>query len=439
LMDFVPNHIARSYYSDAKPAIVSDFGATDDTTKAFDPQNDFYYIPGQAFVAPAGYNPGGDEFKHPLKDGHYDELPARATGNDVFSATPSINDWFETVKLNYGVDYMNGWKTYFDPPPSVWNKMYDILHYWASKGVNGFRCDMVEHVPMEFWGWVISRLKDEFPSLVFIGEAYDVREYNNYIFKGRFDYLYDKTGLYDSVFRLTRNEGSVWDINKVWNYDTRGMDENMLRFMENHDEYRVASPQFAGNPWLAIPGMIVTATLSVGPVMIYAGQEVGEQAVATEGFSGNDGRTTIFDYWGMTDLQKWVNGGKYDGGGMDGGQKALRFFYQKLLTAVRENEATRIGDFYELMMANQQDSGFNERVYAYLRYTTRQRILIVVNFDREARPLNVKLPNDLRERLGLTGSVAFVDVLSETKFSTNDIAGGLNITLPPTGGVMLSF
>jgi glycosidase len=132
---------------------------------------------------------------------------------------------------------MNGWQAHFTPIPSVWNKMYDILHYWASKGINGFRCDMVEHVPMEFWGWVIRPVKRRIPKLVFIGEAYDVREYNNYIFNGKFDYLYDKTGLYDAVFKLTRNEGSVWDINKVWNYDSRGMDEHMLRFMENHDEF----------------------------------------------------------------------------------------------------------------------------------------------------------------------------------------------------------
>jgi glycosidase len=439
IMDFVPNHVARSYHSDVKPDGIRDFGADDDHTKAFDGQNDYYYIPGQPFVTPAGYNPGGDGFKHPLKDGHFDENPARATGNDVFSATPSINDWFETVKLNYGVDYMNNRQVHFDPVPSVWHKMYDILHYWASKGIDAFRCDMVEHVPMEFWAWVIGRLKEEFPGLIFIGEAYDVREYKNYIYNGKFDYLYDKSGLYDALFRLTRNEGSAWDINKVWNYDTRGIDEHMLRFMENHDEYRIASSVFAGNPWLAIPGMIVTATLSVGPVMVYSGQEVGESAEGGEGFSGPDGRTTIFDYWGVPSLQKWVNNGKYDGGALDGGQSALRFFYHRLLLAARENEAIRLGDFYELMLENHHNAGFDDKVYAYLRYTTRQRILIVVNFNHDQRQLNVKLPADLRERLGISGRVVFTDVLSDVKFTANDIVNGLDLSLPATGGVMLGF
>lgn len=439
IMDFVPNHVARSYASDVKPANVRNLGADDDVTQAFNPQNDFYYIPGQAFVVPQGYNPGGEEFQHPLKDGHFDEKPAKATGNDVFSAAPSINDWFETVKLNYGVDYLNNRQGHFDPIPSVWNKMYEILRFWALKNVDGFRCDMVEMVPMEFWGWVIGRLKEEFPNLIFIGEAYSTNEYNNYLFNGKFDYLYDKCGLYDALFRLTRNEGSTWEINKVWNYDTRNIDAHMLRFMENHDELRIASAQFAGDARLAVPGIIVTATLAVGPVMIYAGQEVGEPANGAEGFSGNDGRSSIFDYCSIPELQKWVNGHKYDGALLNDNQKALRLFYSKLLQAVRENEALRTGDFYELMLANQHNKGFNERVYIYLRYTHQQRILIVVNFNREAQSLNVQLTDDLIERFGLNGRVVFTDMLSEAFFVANDIATGLEMALPAASGVLLSF
>jgi len=439
IMDLVPNHVARTYHSDVKPDNIRDLGADDDKTKAFDTKNDFYYMPGQAFVTPQGYNPGGDEFQHPLKDGHYDENPAKVTGNDVFNAAPSINDWFETVKLNYGVDYQNGWQLHFDPIPSVWNKIYDILHYWASKGIDGFRCDMVEHVPMEFWGWVISKLKIEFPELVFIGEAYNINEYKNYLFNGKFDYLYDKSGLYDAIFRLTRNQGSVWDINKVWNYDSRGIDERMLRFMENHDEYRIASQAFAGNAWLAVPGMIVSATLSTGPVMIYSGQEVGEPADGSEGFSGPDGRTTIFDYWGIPNLQKWVNGGKYDGGSLEAGEKALRFFYQKLLLAVRENEAIKTGEFYELILENHHSQGFDEKLYCFARYTPKQRALVVVNFNRDQRALNIKLPADLLERMNVSGKITFTDLLSDVKFTSNDTGNEVGITLPASGGAILSF
>jgi glycosidase len=441
IMDLVPNHVARTYFSDAKPDGVRDFGQDDDRSKAFDPKNDFYYIPGQSFVVPPGYNPGGDGFNSPLKDGKFDENPAKATGNEVFNATPFINDWFETVKLNYGIDYLNNSSQHFDPVPPLWNKVYDILTYWAKKGVDAFRCDMVEHVPFEFWGWLIPKMKQVYPAVIFIGEAYKIDWYQKYINIGKFDYLYDKVGLYDGIKRLTRNEwgATTWDINQVWNRDCKGFDGHMLRFMENHDEERIASHQFAGDPWLAVPGMIVTATLSTGPVMIYFGQEVGEPAWGSEGFSGDDGKTTIFDYWGVPEHQKWLNNGMYDGGQLSENQKALRNFYSKLLNAVKDNEALSSGNFWELMLANKEQLGFNEHLYIFLRYTDKQRILVVANFNRTEAEIQIKLPDDLLQALNLGGQRDFNDLLSGNKFSTDNIANGIQLTMPASSGVLLEF
>lgn len=441
LMDLVPNHVARTYASDVKPARVRDFGEDDDKSKGFSASNDFYYMPGQPFVVPSGYNPGGDELKSLLKDGKFDENPAKATGNDVFSAAPSINDWFETMKLNYGVDYMDHRRGHFDPIPPLWNKVYDILHYWSQKGVDGFRCDMVEMVPIEFWGWVIPKLKAEHPGLVFIGEAYDKGKYNDYIYKGKFDYLYDKVGLYDAIKRLTRDEhnSSTWEINAVWNHDSKDIDEHMLRFMENHDEQRIASNDFAGNPWLAVPGMIVTATLNTGPVMVYFGQEVGEPAIGTEGFSGNDGRTSIFDYWGVPQHQKWVNNHEYDGAQLSADQQKLRGFYHNLLTAVHNSEALKTGAFYELMIVNEHQPGFDTRLYIYARYTNNQRVLVITNFNRSERKLTVKLPDDLLTKLNQSGHKQFTDLLSGAKFNTDDIKNGVEVSLPAMSGLLLEF
>ncbi|HWD89511.1 MAG TPA: alpha-amylase family glycosyl hydrolase [Mucilaginibacter sp.] len=441
IMDFVPNHVARSYNSDAKPAGVRDFGADDDKTKAFSPKNDFYYTPGQGFIVPKGYNPGGDEFWSPMKDGFFDEKPAKATGNDKFVSNPSFNDWFETAKLNYGVDYLNGRKTYFDPIPPVWNKMFDILTFWSAKGIDGFRCDMVEMVPVEFWGWVISKLKAEHPALIFIGEAYVIEKYNSYITDGKFDYLYDKVGLYDAIRKLTHGQwdGTTWDINQVWNRDTKGIDNHMLRFMENHDEQRITSKYFGGDLWRGIPGMIITATLNTGPVMVYNGQEVGEPGEGFEGFSNDDGRTTIFDYWGIPEHQKWLNNGEFDGGQLSDGQKKLREFYRKLLNICRQNEALRIGKFWELMLACQYQQGFDERIYVYIRFTDKQRVLVVTSFHGDDRKLQVLFPADLQEALDLSGNMKFTDLLSGAKFSTDDIAQGVALDLPAFGGLLLQF
>ena len=441
IMDLVPNHVARTYSSDTKPAGVRDFGQDDDITKAFSPGNDFYYIPGQPFRVPQGYNPGGDEFKSALKDGKFDENPAKATGNDVFSAAPSLNDWFETIKLNYGVDYLNGRKTHFNPIPPLWHKILDILCYWGAKGVDAFRCDMVEFVPFEFWGWVIPEVKARYPDVIFIGEAYNVGLYNQYIFTGKFDYLYDKVGLYDAIKRLTCDEpgATTWDINNVWNNHCAGIDDHMLRFMENHDEQRIASGYFAGNPWYAVPGMIVTAALSTGPVMVYFGQEVGEPAAGTEGFSGDDGRTSIFDYWGVPEHQKWANKGLFDGGQLSADQKTLRGFYSTLLNAVSNNDALHSGKFYELMLANQHQKGFDDRLYIFLRYTDQQRVLIVTNFSRTEREIQVRLADDLVSKWNLSGKMEFIDLLSGNKYNTNNIVEGLEIKLSATSGVMLKF
>lgn len=441
IMDLVPNHVARTYLSDVKHGNTHNFGQDDDTSKAFDPKNDFYYLPGQAFVVPPGYNPGGDEFKSLLKDGRFDENPAKATGNEVFNAAPSINDWFETIKLNYGVDYLDNCSQHFDPIPPLWNKVYDILVYWAAKGVDAFRCDMVEHVPFEFWGWLIPKMKQVHPDVVFIGEAYKTDWYHKYINIGKFDYLYDKVGVYDAVKRLTRNEhgATTWDINQVWNRDTKGIDEHMLRFMENHDEQRIASPYFAGDPWLAVPGMIVTATLSNGPVMLYFGQEVGEPAAGSEGYSPADGRTTIFDYWGVPQHQKWMNNGLFDGGQLSESQKKLRSFYSRLLNVVKDNEALNSGSFWELMLANKDQAGFNERLYIFLRYTDKQCILVVANFNRTQAEMQVKLPDDLLQALSLGGKTEFNELLSGNKFYTDNIVDGIHLKMPASSGVLLEF
>ena len=437
LMDFIPNHVARSYHSDAKPAGVVDLGAQDDKTKAFAPNNNFYYLPGQRFVPPAGYNPLG-ALKAPGEDGKYAEFPAKATGNDVFSATPKLDDWFETVKLNYGVDYQHGHQVYFDPVPDTWKKMRDILVYWAKKDVDGFRCDVAEMVPVEFWAYVIPEVKKVKPGIIFIGEAYNPREYANFLTKGHFDYLYDKVGLYDGLRRLMRQEGTTDDITHVWRSESAGFSSHMLRFLENHDEQRIASRFFATDPKRAIPAMTVTATLASGPVMLYMGQEVGEPAAGSEGFSSDDGRTSIFDYWGVPEHQKWMNQGKFDGAKLSADQQQLRDFYVRLLKLAGSSEAIRQGKFYELQDANNLSKEYDQnKVYTYLRYTAGQQLLIVVNFsDTKTYKPTLIIPDEAYRAMGLDTQhvYQFQDILNggEPKLS-------LGLSLPPLSATVLEI
>ena len=431
LIDFIPNHVARAYHSDARPAGVADLGEHDDKTRAFLPANNFYYLPGQAFVVPAGYNPLGP-LTGPHEDGRFAEMPAKATGNDVFLAAPSVDDWFETIKLNYGVDYENHRERHFTPLPATWLQMRDILLFWAGKGVDGFRCDMAEMVPVEFWAWVIPEVKKVHPGILFIGEAYNPKEYGRYFTEGQFDYLYDKVGLYDGLRRLMTNapNATTADITYAWREESRGFSARMLRFLENHDEQRIASPEFAGNPRAAIPAMVVSATLGTGPVMVYFGQEVGEPGRGAAGFSTDDGRTTLFDYWGVPEHQKWMNGGKFDGGRLSESQRQLRDFYRRLLNLTAGSEAIRRGAFYELQDANNDHPGYDRRVvYSYLRYTDQQKLLIVANFspDQTAR-VQLALSPAALEAAGLDPrrAYSYTDLLNAAP-----VRDDLNLSLVP--------
>ena len=439
LIDFIPNHVARTYNSDAKPGGVIDFGENDDKSKSYDVLNDFYYLPGKPFVVPAGTNAGGNDFKHPMKDGQFDENPARVTGNNVFSEAPSLNDWSETIKLNYGVDDLAK-QNHFDPIPPVWNKMKDILVFWAKKDVDGFRCDVAEMVPVEFWSWVIPQVKKIKPEIIFMAEAYNPKEYSKFLTVGKFDYLYDKVGLYDGLKRLIRNEdrADVKDITHVWSVESRGFSSKMVRFLENHDEERIASNAFAQNPWFAKAAMVVTATLSSSPVMIYSGQELGEPGHGVEGFGGDDNRTSIFDYWGIPSHQKWMNNGAFDGAGLSTDQQEIRKFYQTLLKAVRTDSPLREGKFIEL----KDQQNFSNRNYAYLRFTNNQQTLIIANFDRgKVLSSTIQLPEDfmLRMKNNQINNVQIRNLLSGETSIINDISKGIPVMVKPYDAWILSF
>ena len=401
IIDFVPNHVFRQYHSSQKPASIADLGENDHPENAFDPQNNFYYLPDTTFKLPEGIG-FPKKNKSVTSFEPYFESPAKVTGNDQFTARPGKDDWYETIKLNYGVDILNNRKKHFDPLPGTWQKMLDILLFWAAKGIDSFRCDMAEMVPVEFWQWAILKVKEKYPEIIFIAEIYNPLEYHNYIKTGKFDYLYDKVGLYDTLKNFITEHGSARTITGCWQM-LEGIDRHMLRFLENHDEVRFASSFFANDPLTAIPAMTVSATLNTGPVMIYSGQEVGEPAKGAAGFSGDDGKTTIYDYFNIPEHQKWMNDGAFDGGKLSESQKTLRAFYQKILSFSKSSPAISQGKFYDLMWANGQNFDFDkDKVFAYLRYNVEQALLIVVNFDKtQKQKVRVKIPDHAFGEMGL--------------------------------------
>ena len=386
LIDFVPNHVSREYKSTCKPEGVSDLGEGDHPEWAFSPLNNFYYLPGERFSMDKDLQ-------------GYEEYPAKVTGNDCFTSHPSENDWYETVKLNYGVFYQGGREKQFDPIPSTWTKMRDILLFWASKGIDGVRVDMAEMVPVEFFAWAIAQVKKKHKQFLFIGECYDPYQYDAYLSAG-FDYLYDKVGMYDYLRGVTSKNWPAEGITHQWMQHGDARLKHMLYFLENHDEQRIASGFFCGSGRCAEPAMIVAATLNQCPVMIYSGQELGERGMDMEGFSGMDGRSTIFDYWGVKSLQAWTNKGKFDGAKLNDAQVELRDFYQRLLTLARNDKAIQNGKMYDITYA--QGEGFNKHEhFAFLRHVQSETLLMIVNFHDREQQLKVRIPNDAFVYLGL--------------------------------------
>ena len=404
VIDFVPNHVARHYHSDAAPKGVEDLGEKDDTTKGFDPQNNFYYLPGQQLRT--------DFARSAAQTEPYVELPAKATGNDCFNASPSRNDRYDPVKLNYGIDYQGGRATHFSPTPSTWKKMTDILLFWAEKGVDAFRCDMAEMVPTAFWSHAVAAVKKEHPNVLFIGEVYNPAQYRDYLAAG-FDYLYDKVGLYDTLRAIVCGNASASCITSCWQA-TDDIKEHMLHFLENHDEQRIASAYFAGNAEKAKPALAAGALMSPGAYMVYAGQEIGEAGMDAEGFSGNDGRTTIFDYWNPASLQK-LTAPAFEKK-LTSEEAALYDYYQKILSLCNSRKAFEQGGFFDLQYANYgRDYGYNcDRQYSFLRHFGREVYLVAVTFDPASVQVGIKIPSHAFDVLKLReGMKSAVSVMTE--------------------------
>lgn len=400
IIDIVPNHVARNYQGISNPEGVEDFGASDDISVQYDVNNNFYYNPREVFDVPVwrdGYLPLGGE-EHPLSDGKFEEIPAKWTGNGSRLSQPDMNDWYETVKINYGIspdgkkdfdelpqgfeneDYNAHFEFWKDKKvPSSWVKFRDIALYWTAKGVDGFRYDMAEMVPVEFWSYMNSAIKMVNPDAFLLAEVYNPNLYRDYIYKGKMDYLYDKVALYDTIKNIMQGHGWTDHIVGIQDYKA-DIEHNMLHFLENHDEQRIASPDFAGSAEKGKPAMVVSATLSTSPTMIYFGQEVGEPGAENAGF-GSPTRTSIFDYIGVPTHQRWMNNKKFDGGQLTSQEKELRDFYKRLLNFTITSEAL-MGNYAEIQTYNRENvENYSRKIFSFVRWSKNEKLIIVANFD----------------------------------------------------------
>lgn len=463
IIDIVPNHVARNYASISNPPGATNFGAGDDTTVVYRRDNNFYYIPGERFQVPdfePGFLPLGGE-PNPLRDGKFHESPAKWTGNGSRSPKPDVHDWYETVKVNFGIT-PDGDKDFPELPqgydkkdfqehaafwankevPDSWRKFEQIAHFWLDKDVDGFRYDMAQMVPVEFWSYLNSSIKMKKPDALLVSEIYVPDMYRDYIHLGKMDYLYDKVEMYDTLKNIIQGHGSTDHLPGII-AGHADIEHHMLHFLENHDEHRIASQDFAGSPDRARPAMVVSATVSTSPTMVYFGQEVGEKAEGDAGF-GKAGRTTIFDYWGVPAHQRWMNNGAFDGGRLTEEEKDLREFYTTLLQFTSQSEAL-MGDYAGLHAYNREHTDrYGDKQFSFLRWSGEQKLLVVANFDTNDQAVfELIIPTEVVAQLGLKyGKYKLRDALGSSKqfeLKVSESGGRVMISMDPLESFILQI
>ncbi|RTZ07376.1 alpha-amylase family protein [Flavobacterium sp. GSP6] len=453
IIDIVPNHIARKYEGKSNPVGVKDFGADDDTTVEYKRDNNFYYIPNTHFEIPDTDKPLNGE-KNLLIDGKFVESPAKWTGNGSRMAKPDRNDWYETIKVNYGIrpdgskDFpelptgfdSKSYQEHFDfwkgkDVPNSWDKFKDIALYWTAKGVDGFRFDMAEMVPYEFWSYMNSAIKVNNPNAFLLAEVYNPKEYRNYIHLGKMDYLYDKVETYDKLKDIIQGKALPDGLSDIQN-GISDIEHHLLHFLDNHDEQRLASPEFAGTPQKGKPLMVVSTTISTSPTMVYFGQEVGEAGNENAGF-GTHSRTSIFDYIGVPNHQRWMNGGKFDGGQLTQDEKDLRDFYKKLLN-FSLNSTALMGKYQEIQTVNRHmTQGYDSGIYAFTRWSDTQKLIVITNFSwLTTSNFELKIPSDVIQKWNLKdGNYTLTDQLyhkSSVELKVFNGEGNAKITIAPS-------
>ena len=352
IIDFVPNHVYREYRS------------------YFTAEN-FYPLDGPLHLPESLHS-------------RYVENPALATGNDVFHAWPSENDWYDTVKLNYN-------------NRSTWSKMLQVLKFWAGKGVDGFRCDMVELVPPAFFDWAFRALRAERPDLFFIAEVYGKENYRRYADAG-FDLLYDKSGFYDALRGIVRGERPASCLTQEWQA-LGDLQPRMLNFLENHDEQRLASDFFAGSGKAGMAALAVSLLFNTSSFMLYFGQEFGERGMEAEGFSQVDGRTSIYDYCCIP------SGARYLAGHLTVDETVVYKEYCRLLRIATADAIFSKGGTFDLMYANPACAHFDpSRQFAWMRGYAGSVMAIVANFADHPVDVDVFIPAEASAYFGLTAT-----------------------------------
>ncbi|HEX6290269.1 MAG TPA: alpha-amylase family glycosyl hydrolase [Herpetosiphonaceae bacterium] len=260
------------------------------------------------------------------------EHPRWYSRNAAGQIIPPNPDWSDVADFNYTNDELQQY-------------MIDTSLYWVNEfGIDGYRSDAADQVPILFWRSWRAALKAARPDLLLLSESGGVVMYS-----AGFEVTYDWTTQGQFTQALLTPRLAQRALSQVAAEQRRYNNQRWrMRYLENHDQERIASVARTPEQRALAAAFLLTIP---GLSLIYAGQEVG----ATERPSLFEPHTVDFA----------------------GGDQALRKVYADLIGLRKTNPALRLGTL-TTMSTRQQP------FLLYERSTDDQRVLVAINMQAES-------------------------------------------------------
>jgi cyclomaltodextrinase len=242
------------------------------------------------------------------------------------------HDWSDVAELNYA-------------NPQLRRYMTDMLKYWLREfDLDGFRCDVAEEVPTDFWENARAELDKIKPDIVMLAEGHKPE-----LLLKAFDFDYSWP-LHSALTNVLQGRGRASDLHAEWDREFKEWPRGSLhmRFSDNHDERR-AIARF-GEP-AAIAASALMFTLD-GVPLLYNGMEVGD---TTE-----SGAPALFEklpvFWPIAERRP-----------------EFPRFYKQMMALRRSSNALRRGSVEWLRNSDES------RVLTYVRRTKDEEVLVAIN------------------------------------------------------------
>jgi glycosidase len=301
------------------------------------------------------------------------EHPEWFTKDSAGNFIPPVADWSDVIDLNYGNKDLRRY-------------MIEMLKYWVRDiGIDGYRCDVSEMVPVDFWDEARAAL-DSIKPVFMLSEGM----YAEHHLKA-FDMTYGWNS-YHTMADIFAGKKPAFEMDSVLIRESLSYPKKSLRlrFSSNHDENAWDMPdiQKFGDDGAKMAA-VLTNTFP-GVPLLYNGQEVGSRE-----------KLGLFEKHEVD----WTKG------------KEWTDFYTTLYAIRKNNSALALGD-YQFVKNN-----LPEKIYSFIRTDGRNTVLVAVNFSDKQQTATLTLPK-------VFPSLGYIDAFTEKPVAFKFVQ---RITIPKHG------